>query len=185
MKLAQGQRFGQWTLTGEKPLGEGGSGVVWQASNSNGKIAAIKFLESRHFGRQREKRFRHEVEFLKKETNRPGILPLIDSYLPIASSVDDRPWHVTPLAECFTKLELAGLKLPDLVAKIEIIAQTLAKLHDENKWHRDLKPENLFMLDNHPVIGDFGLVDFPGKEAITTPEDFLGARNYIAPEMTE
>ena len=104
---------------------------------------------------------------------------------PQPDSLFQPPFGCRKNGSAFTKLELAGLKLPDLVAKIEIIAQTLAKLHDENIWHRDLKPENLFVLDNHPVIGDFGLVDFPGKEAISMPEDFLGARNYIAPEMTE
>jgi serine/threonine protein kinase len=59
----------------------------------------------------------------------------------------------------------------------------LAELHDQDKWHRDLHPGNLFLLADQPVIGDFGLVDFPGKEPVTGDTEQIGARNYVAPEM--
>ena len=180
--LHPGQSFGQWIL--QEPIGQGGNGVVWSANNSNNRPVAIKFLQSEHFGQQCEQRFRDEIEFLRRESNRPGILPLIDYYLPEKSGLDDRPWFTTPFAQCFTKLSLAGsANLEKLVADIEVIAQTLAKLHDEGKWHRDLKPDNLFILDAAPVIGDFGLVHFPGKEANTRDSEHLGSRNYTAPEL--
>ena len=34
-------------------------------------------------------------------------------------------------------------------------------LHSQGIIMRDLKPENIFVLNDVPVIGDFGLVDFP------------------------
>lgn len=181
-KFSNGQRFGQWTL--ENSIGKGGNGVVWSAKNPEGKKAAIKFLHSDYFGKQREVRFQDEITFLKNESGRLGILRLIDSYQPVISTEEDRPWFATPFAECFTELELAGVsKLPELVCHIEAVAQTLVKMHSENKWHRDLKPENLFILDGVAVIGDFGLVDFPGKEANTRDSETLGSRNYTAPEL--
>jgi serine/threonine-protein kinase len=182
MKLAQGERVGQWML--QKEIGKGGNGVVWLANNSEGKIAAIKFLHSNYFGKQRETRFRDEIKFLKNESHRSGILPQIDSYQPVISTEEDRPWFATPFAKCFTDLELAGVAvLPELVRHIEGIAQTLVQLHGEGKYHRDLKPENIFMLNGIPVIGDFGLVDFPDKEANTRGSEILGSRNYTAPEL--
>lgn len=180
--LHPGQAFDHWIL--QKPIGEGGNGVVWSANNPNNRIVAIKFLHSDSFGKQREQRFRDEIEFLRRESNRPGILPLINYYLPEKSGMDDRPWFTTPFAQCFTKLDLAGpASLEELVMHVEVLAQTLAKLHAEGKWHRDLKPDNLFILDGVPVIGDFGLVDFPGKAANTRKSENLGSRNYTAPEL--
>jgi serine/threonine protein kinase len=182
MKLARGERVGQWTLQG--PIGKGGNGFVWLAKNPKGEMAAIKFLKSDHFGKQRETRFRDEIKFLTNETLRPGILRIIDHYVPDVSAQEDGPWFATPFAKCFTELELPGVaKLPELVRHIAAIAQTLVKLHAENKWHRDLKPENLFLLDGIPVIGDFGLVDFPDKEPNTRDSETLGSRNYTAPEL--
>ena len=183
MKLAQGERVGHWTL--QRQIGKGGNGFVWLANDPEGRMAAIKFLNSDHFGKQRETRFRDEIKFLTNETKRPGVLPLIECYVPDISTQEDGPWLATPVAKCFTELELAGVeKLTELVRHIEAVGQTLAKLHAENKWHRDLKPENLFILDGTtPVIGDFGLVDFPGKDANTRDSETLGSRNYTAPEL--
>jgi serine/threonine protein kinase len=79
---------------------------------------------------------------------------------------------------------LAGAaKLPELVQRMEQIARTLAGLHAENKWHRDLKPENLFDIGGAAFVGDFGLVDYPDKEAVTASGELMGPLFYLAPEM--
>ena len=75
-KLSQGQQFGQWTLVGKDPLGKGGNGVVWKAKNQEGETAALKFLHRHHFTDVRFQRFCDEVDFLKRESRRVGILPL-------------------------------------------------------------------------------------------------------------
>jgi hypothetical protein len=185
-KLAASQVFGQWTLVGEEELGRGGNGVVWQATNARGDNVAIKFLHKHHIEPpgKRFARFRDEVLFLQQEGKRDGLLPLIDAHVPDAPTAADRPWFTTPLAVPFTKLHLAGAaKLPDLVHKLERVALTLAGLHNEGKYHRDLKPGNLLELDGAPVVGDFGLVDFPGKDAVTESSEILGPLYYVAPEM--
>ena len=181
--LEQGMHFGQWAL--QKQIGEGGNAVVWGVTNSAGRTAAIKLLKSRQLNnRPRPKRFRDEIEFLRSNIGRAGILPLIDANMPDVLSKEDRPWFTMPLAMPFAKLELSGAaNLIELAHKIAAIASTLATLHEEHIWHRDLKPENLFLLNGNAVIGDFGLVTFPGKEAITVSKEFLGPLFYIAPEM--
>src|SRR5687767_3996103 len=99
-KLTAGQVFGPWTLTGDQELGKGGNGVVWEAVNEAKDRVAIKFLHKHHFvpPGKRLARFRDEVTFLQREGNREGLLPLIDSNLPVNPSADDRPWFTTPIA---------------------------------------------------------------------------------------
>lgn len=194
--LKGGMDFGKWVLVGKKQLGAGGNGIVWatdpaegKADNAEGKHGAIKFFNREKLERRwenkaevdiREKRFRIEIEFQRKEGQRPGILPLWDFSPPEADLI----WFVMPLAKPFTELNLSGPeRFEELVRKIESIAHTLAALHDEKKFHRDLHPGNLFLLNGEPVVGDFGLVDFPGKERVTRDEDRIGARDFLPPEM--
>jgi hypothetical protein len=40
------------------------------------------------------------------------------------------------------------------------------------------------MLNGQPTLGDFGLVDFPGKPEITDRMEILGPRFYIAPFLS-
>ena len=160
--------------------------MVWEVVDEQGVRGAMKFLHKSHFEQpgKRLARFKDEIEFLRRESGRRGILPLLDANLPEQPDADNRPWLVTPLARTFSSLSLAGVsKLPELVAKIEGIARVLSALHDEGKYHRDLKPENLLDLDGKPLIGDFGLVDYPGKEAVTESSEILGPMFYLAPEM--
>lgn len=89
-----------------------------------------------------------------------------------------------PWADPFPKLS-GPQNLRDLVRNFQIIANTLADLHAERKWHRDIHPDNLFMHEGKPVIGDFGLVDYPNREPITGEDERIGARNYVAPELRE
>jgi serine/threonine protein kinase len=190
-----GDCFGEWTLIGDKAVGAGGNGLVWRCQNSGGIIGAIKFFNREDIRRRfpdkpdelvkREKRFREETVFLTREARRPGILPLIDSHLMYpSSSKNDVLWFVMPWASPFPKLS-GGANLHELVSKFQIIATTLAELHAEGKWHRDIHPDNLFLHDGKPVIGDFGLVDYPDRKAITGEDERIGARNYVAPELRE
>ncbi len=179
--LEPSQDFGKWRL--ESKIGEGGNGAVWLATSRDGK-SAVKFLLPEFIGGQREQRFRDEISFLISEKDRPGILPIIDHCAPENLGAHERLWFATPLATCFMNLDLSGsANFEMLVGHIATIARTLVLLHAENKYHRDLKPENLFLLDGTPVIGDFGLVDFPEKTPNTRSSENLGSRNYTAPEL--
>ncbi len=185
-KLAEGQKFGQWSLIGTEPLGRGGNGAVWKAVSDAGTQGAIKFLHKNHFmpPTKRFARFCDEVKFMRSEAGNPGIMPLLDCHSPASPTPEDRPWLVTPLAVPFTQLNLTGAtQLPDLVCRIEAIARTLAKLHAERKWHRDVKPDNLFDLNGASVLGDFGLADYPEKGAVTEATEIMGPLFYVAPEL--
>jgi hypothetical protein len=46
-----------------------------------------------------------------------------------------------------------------------------------------VKPDNLYRYEERWVVGDFGLVSFPSKEAITEDKRKLGPLYFLAPEM--
>jgi serine/threonine protein kinase len=56
-------------------------------------------------------------------------------------------------------------------------------LADKNVSHRDVKPGNLYSFEGRWTIGDFGLVSYPNKEALTAEGKTLGPQHFLAPEM--
>jgi hypothetical protein len=75
--------------------------------------------------------------------------------------------------------------LDEVVDAVRVYAATLARLAEAGVHHRDLKPDNLFRRKDQWVVGDFGLVTWPGKQALTEPGQKLGPAHFVAPEMVE
>lgn len=61
------------------------------------------------------------------------------------------------------------------------IAETLVEIGGKGYAHRDIKPGNLYSYERGWALGDFGLVQYPEKEPITSEK--LGPRYFVAPEM--
>ena len=174
-----GQRLGRWTLINS--IGDGGNADVWRGIDDQAEPAAIKIL--RGTGGDRYPRFRDEVAFLRSLVADEGVLPLIDAHLPDHPGRRNPAWLAMPLA---TRIRVALGDEPGLAAVVEAVAATsatLARLAADGVGHRDVKPDNLFSLDGRWVIGDFGLVTYPGKQAITAGRRKLGPLHFIAPEM--
>jgi hypothetical protein len=182
MDYKAGRRIGSFVL--EAPLGSGGNGHVWRATGPEG-VVAIKVLHARHArpGDARYKRFRHEVEILKRLGGRPGVLPVITWSLPESPTPADPAWLAMPVAEGMVDALGPNPTLSLVVEAVAAIAETLAGLHAQWVAHRDLKPGNLYRFAGRWTLGDFGLVEFPDKEALTATGERLGPANYIAPEM--
>ena len=178
-----GSRIETWTIT--EFLGKGGNGVVWAVRNEDGVEGAIKFLSARHYAdKKRYLRFRDEIAVLAKLNKQAGILPLLGWSIPDAPSTDDPAWLVTGRATLIRKALGVDSSLHEIVEAIADLAEVLALLHEQGISHRDIKPDNLFDYQGNWALGDFGLVDYPGKEAITGDEK-LGPLYYMAPEMLE
>lgn len=181
--IRAGQRYGQWTITGEDPLGAGGNGQVWRVKAADGRTGAIKilFAGGGPGGRYRLGRFLDEIAFLRAHPAASGILPLLDSR--ISGDPREMSWYVMPVARPIRDA-LGPDPAPGLVVDaVAVIAATLAALADEGVAHRDIKPDNLFELDGQWVIGDFGLVTYPDKDPRTEHGRKLGPVDYMAPEM--
>ena len=170
-----------WVL-GEK-LGEGGNGIVYSAKRG-AVVAAIKFLKKSHSSNpQRFARFKDEIEAMKRCEQIQGVIPVLDSWVPLNPQKNDHPWFAMALA---TPLETALPSTPNLSLVIKVvhdIATILAKMHAIGVSHRDVKPSNLFKYESIWSVGDFGLAHFADKSAKTEEGEKLGPAYYIAPEM--
>src|SRR5437773_1108380 len=137
-----GGKVDRWTLL--RPLGHGGSGEVWVASDDTGAEVALKVLHSRRYAG----RFRDEIRLYRQLGARPGILPLIDAHFPDDGEQRSvgKAWLAmaigTPVADHLGPTH----SLAAVVEAVKTYAETLAALAEEGVHHRDLKPPNLYVL---------------------------------------
>lgn len=78
------------------------------------------------------------------------------------------------------------IQVPELLAVLGPIVDTLEIAHSRGIAHRDLKPSNVYLVAPHRGGGvrllDFGLVKVKGAKSITQMGTIAGSPNYIAPE---
>jgi hypothetical protein len=92
--LKEGGRVGPWTLRWF--LGGGGNAEVWEAKRSS-EVVALKVLRKRDVTSEPFARFCIESDFLQRV--RPsGVVPILDSYLPVTLSRGERAWIAMPVA---------------------------------------------------------------------------------------
>jgi serine/threonine protein kinase len=176
----EGKEFKGWTI--HERLGAGGNGVVHRATRED-KQGAIKILNRDLWKGKRYKRFKHEIEGMRRCKGIRGVLPLLDFNAPERPSNTNPPWIVMGLAKPIKVALGENPKLEQVVEACLEIAEALVAMHDKDISHRDIKPENLFKFDGQWAIGDFGLIDFDGKAAVTAEGEKLGPTFFIAPEM--
>jgi serine/threonine protein kinase len=142
----------------------------------------VKILNARRPEREAYRRFRDEIQALEQLGEHPGVLPSLEAHLPKRPTTHDPAWLAMPVAETLRDY-LADAELETVVQAIASVAETLDDLNERGIAHRDIKPENLYRYDDRWVIGDFGLVEFPEKEALTIAGQKLGPAHFVAPEM--
>lgn len=174
------EKIGPWKVL--EFVAQGGNGVVYKAVRQ-GDAIALKVLKAR--SGEAYERFTREIGFLREHQDVPGVLPLIDAYLPEVPSRADRAWLAMPLAIPIEQV-LEGRPLQDAVDAVRRISETLADLKKRSGVaHRDIKPGNLYELDGQWLIGDFGLISIPGAEPLTGDGRQVGPVNYTAWEMID
>jgi hypothetical protein len=121
----QRQTVGPWTL-GER-LGRGGNATVWTGTRAGSTTAvALKLINTTKVEREPYQRFVREIEFLRDHQDIPGLLPLLDAYMPDQPDKTDQPWLAMPIATPIAQA-LEGRPLADVVAAAAAIADTLAR----------------------------------------------------------
>ena len=181
-----GLELGPYRL--ERPLGEGGMGVVWLARRCDGRFegsVAIKLLHLSAINRIGLARFQREGSALARLTH-PAIARLLDAgvsglgqpYL-VLELIDGQPIDTFAKARQLGRRERLGLMLQVLAAVEHAHANLIV--------HRDLKPSNILVTaDGNVKLLDFGiakLLDEPERNHTVSMEGRAFTPLYAAPEQ--
>jgi serine/threonine protein kinase len=190
--MAKSKLYGnRWKIGSASSLGEGGQSHIYRVTDTRSEFEG-EYALKRVKNPERRERFRNEVEAIKRLTH-PNIIRLIDhSALDDLTGSDDKQYLVTPIAaagdlgrrERYT-LYSGALDAVLLVAKQ--LASALAAAHAANVIHRDVKPQNvLFTGNGHGIwLADFGICLIRRADRSTPPDEVVGPRAYMAPELED
>jgi serine/threonine protein kinase len=166
----------------EKPLGQGGMGVVYEATQlSLNRTVALKFLAA-HFSQDVDfrERFRREG-VIQAGIDHPHIVPVYE-----AGEVEDGLFLAMRLIRGANLKELILSGDLDAARTLRILAPVagaLAVAHEAGLTHRDIKPQNILVgARDHSYLADFGLTKGPDVVSLTRTGQFLGTLDYVAPE---
>ena len=179
------------TYTLERVIGQGGVGVVYEASHRRlSRRFAVKVLQPAAAAETEGlERFRREAEVTSK-LGHPNIIEIVD-------------FNITPHGDSYLVMELlrgeslqtrldrvGALALEQVASILKQIASALQAAHDQGIIHRDLKPENIFLCqlpdrDDHVKVLDFGMSKMVGLPRLTRTNTILGTPFYMSPEQAE
>lgn len=190
MTLPAGTKLGPYEILG--PLGTGGMGEVYRASDSRlGREVAVKVLTEDAGSPARRERFLREAQ-AASALNHPGIVTVHD--VGHDQGVD---FLVMERIEGRTLREILDTGLLPVDVALGYARQAAAALdvaHAAGIVHRDLKPQNLMVTSGEQLkILDFGLARVasgedsmaPTIERLTAFGTVLGTPGYMSPEQAE
>ncbi|MFN7988545.1 MAG: protein kinase [Thermoanaerobaculia bacterium] len=166
MSLPPGTRLGAYEITA--PLGEGGMGVVYRATDSKLKReVAIKVLpEAFAADVDRLARFEREAQVLA-QLQHPNIASIYG--LEESGGIRALVMELVEGEDLAGRLKRGPLPLDEALSVARQIAEALEAAHEKGIVHRDLKPANVKLTREGAVkVLDFGLakaMDTPGTSS--------------------
>jgi hypothetical protein len=175
-------------LKGERPLGSGAFGQVWEAEKTDdGRICAVKIFT--RTGGLDWGRLEREVKILTRIDEHPHIVNLIHAnlaheswpfyamYLLRGGSLEARIHPRDPEGRLIRNPLL--IPIDKALAWFRQVADAMRFAHGKGILHCDLKPANV-MLDDE---GNVKLVDFGQSRLLKGDGGSLGTLDYMAPEQ--
>lgn len=174
-----------------RKLGEGGMGVVYEASQSKpSRRVALKVLRPRFATGQMLRRFEHEVQ-VQGRLNHVGIGHVYDAGVE-RTQHGNLPYFAMELVDgspITNFVRDAGMKIQARLQLMIEVCSAVQHAHDRGIIHRDLKPGNIVVTaDGRPKVLDFGIArvtdaDMQITTIQTTAGQLLGTLPYMSPEQ--
>jgi len=155
LALAPGSRLGVYEVTA--PIGEGGMGQVWRATDTTlGRQVAIKILPDAFASDpERLARFEREAKTLAS-LNHPHIAAIYG--FEKSSSSHALVMELVEGEDLSQRIARGAIPLDEALPIAKQIAEALEAAHEQGIIHRDLKPANIKVRDDGTVkVLDFGL----------------------------
>jgi len=186
-----GQRVSHYLI--EAPLGRGGMGVVYRATDTRlRRTVAVKVLPENAGSPTRRERFLREAQ-AASALNHPGIVTVHD--VGHDQGVDFIVMEHVEGRTLREILDAGPLAVDEALGYARQAAAALAAAHAAGIVHRDLKPQNLMLTAGGQLkILDFGLAHVasgeadsasPTEERLTAFGTVLGTPGYMSPEQAE
>lgn len=168
-----------------EPIGSGGSGTVWRATDEGGAVVALKLLHpSLAHSDAARRRLLRETR-LVNSVQGEGIARVLDIEIDALS-----PFVVTELVEGPTlEASVKGTEDADPFSSDELAALAvnlggiIERVHAAGIAHRDLKPSNIILSEDGPVLIDFGIAQGEDDSRLTTTGGLQGTPGYVSPEL--
>jgi serine/threonine-protein kinase len=178
------KRLGPYEI--EKPLGKGGMGSVYAATDTRtGQRVAIKALTPQlAMAEGFRERFEAEIESLKT-LRHDGIVRLFgygeqDGVLFYSMELVD---GVSLEDELKAGRRFNWREVTNIAVQLSL---ALKHAHDHGIVHRDIKPANILLYgDDHVKLADFGIARLFGATQLTTAGGVLGTADYMSPEQAD
>src|SRR6185295_179804 len=177
----------------EAPLGEGGMGTVYRATDTKlNRPVAIKFLSDQLADVAARRRFQREAQ-MASSLNHPHIITVFD-----VGEFEGRQYLVTEFVDGGTLKDWLKAEPRTWRQTVELlagVADGLAAAHKAGILHRDIKPANILVAQNgYAKLADFGLAKLTQSEtdadatktlteAHTKPGMIVGTIAYMSPEQ--
>ena len=161
-------------------LGAGGMGVVYLATDQDGRQVAVKVLQPELVGdTEFRTRFGREVAALIR------VRGVCTVRVIEADTTSARPFLVTEYADgpsLAEYVEARGPMDPQMLYGLAAgLAEALTAIHAAGIVHRDLKPSNVLLTAGGPKVIDFGIAQALGATAVTRTGMTIGSAGYMAP----
>lgn len=165
-------------------IGVGGMGEVYLALDPDGRTVAVKIL---HPAVARDavarRRLSREVATMRRVRS-PYVAEVLDAGFTVR-----RPYIVTRYVQgraLDVRVRATGpVRGPALTALARGLARALHAVHSAGIVHRDLKPGNVVLVDDLPVVIDFGLAHMLDATRLTRTGTAIGTPGYLAPEVLD
>src|SRR5579859_126794 len=186
----QDKMIGRYHL--ERPVGQGGMGEVWQATDTHlGRRVAIKLLLSlRLHKRGALDDFVNEAR-AAATLEHPHILALHDFGEHELASGEVIPYLVMPYVDGGTlrkRIQSARGILP-VQSSLNLLRQAALAIdyaHSRQVLHRDIKPENMLLQQDWLLLADFGLAKMLSSATVHgNTHARAGTPEYMAPERVQ